>query len=94
MPQLPQAPPPWLTGTLLDEFLPIYVALARPTAHHAGYSQAEVDAMDIAVVAAVLKAGADPRESEKAAAMDLTKRRMLAAKEGRTLTHADLAELA
>lgn len=83
--------PGWLTGTAIDEFLPIYVALARHTDHHGAFSQAEVDAMDISTVAALLRAATDPSVSMQAAAADATSRRMQLAQQGeRPRSWADL----
>ena len=45
---------------MLDEFLPIYLALAKATKTHAGFGQDAVDRMDISVVAGLLGVGADP----------------------------------
>jgi len=42
------------TGTALDEFLPIYRALARPTRTHGPFSPDDVDRWDISAVATVL----------------------------------------
>ena len=67
------------------------MALARPTEHHAGFSQAQVDAMDIAVVAALLRAASDPAVSMNAAAADVTSQRMRMAEKGeRPRSWADL----
>lgn len=75
------------TDTALDEFLPIYVALAAPTKLHGALSPADVDAMDLSVVAALLGIGqADNLESEAAA---LNAARLAAAAEGRPFTWDD-----
>lgn len=92
------AAPAWATGTAIDEFTGIYLALSYPTkARPTTYTAAEVDRMPVAVVAALLGAGAEPvdarqiarREAENVA--DLRRQRALrvqaqAAAEGRTIT--------
>lgn len=50
------------TGTALDEFLPIYWYMSRPTKLHPPYSALDVDALDISVVAMLL--GVRPDEPE------------------------------
>lgn len=42
------------TGTALDEFLPIYWHLSHRTRTRPAYSAAEVDALDLSLVAALL----------------------------------------
>jgi hypothetical protein len=75
------------TGTALDEFLPIYVALAMPTKTHGALSPADVDAMDLSVVAALLGVGnADNLEGEAA---QLNAARLAAAAEGRPFSWDD-----
>lgn len=75
------------TDTPLDEFLPIYVALAMATKTHGALSPAEVDAMDISVVAALLGIGnADNLAGEAA---QLNAARLAAAAEGREFTWDD-----
>lgn len=49
------------TGTALDEFTPIYRALARETKHHGAFSPDQVDVWDITTVAVVL--GVDAGEN-------------------------------
>ena len=66
----PEDPPPE-TGTYLDEFLGIYRALSRAR----GWSQAEVDRMDIAVVAMELGLGGDKAERDDLAQLRELKRR-------------------
>lgn len=46
--------PAWQTGTALDEFLPIYKALAMTTGRHGALSPVDVDLMDISTVALLL----------------------------------------
>ena len=85
-PASPSVPPAWLTGTAIDEFTPIYMALAPATQTHGPLSPAEIDAMDIAVVAALLGIGARGSTPAIADPADLTRRRMLAARRGETFT--------
>jgi len=63
------------TGTAVDEFLPIYQQLARPTKDRRGFSPDEVDAMDLSVVAMLLGHGADPMRDQLAEMADLARRR-------------------
>lgn len=46
--------PPFVTNTVLDEFIPVYQQLACWTTTHGPFSPEEVDAMDISTVAALL----------------------------------------
>lgn len=62
------------TGTTWDEFLPIYAALAIPGVLRRGYTVPEVDAMEIPVVGALLRAGPRPLTAEEEAAEMLRKR--------------------
>jgi hypothetical protein len=87
----PAVPPAWRTGTAIDEFTPIYLALAQPTKTHGPLAPADVDAMDISVVAALLGVGAPGSAPPVADPAALTRQRMLAAREGRTLTWEDLS---
>lgn len=48
-----------MVGTSLDEFLPIYWFMSHPTKHRPAYTAGEVDALDLAVVAALLGLGGD-----------------------------------
>jgi hypothetical protein len=50
------------TGTAIDEFTPIYRALARESKHHGPFAPDQVDGWDITVVAVVL--GVDAGENE------------------------------
>lgn len=85
-PASPSVPPAWLTGTALDEFTPIYMALAPAAQAHGPLSPAEIDAMDIAVVAAMLGIGAGGTTPPTADPAELTRRRMLASRQGETFT--------
>src|SRR5690606_5064326 len=89
----PAVPPAWRTGTAIDESTPIYLALAlaSPPKPHGPLAPAEVDAMDISVVAALLGVGAPGSAPPVADPAALTRQRMLAAREGRTLTWEDLS---
>lgn len=69
----PSDPPSWITGTVEDQFTPIYLAMARDTMRDTngpvwrrGFSPAEVDAMDLTTVAALLGVG-DPLARQRAA---------------------------
>lgn len=66
--------PEWRTGTAMDEFTPIYLALAAG-GRYGRFTPAEVDAMDITLVALLLGMGADPGEADMAALADLARRR-------------------
>lgn len=59
---------PWRTGGALDEFTPIYLALARPTPRHGSISPTEADGMDLSVIAALM--GVGEAEQEQAQAWD------------------------
>lgn len=69
------------TGTVWDEFLPIYVALAIPGVLRRGYTAPEVDAMEVPLVGTLLRVGARPRTPEEEAA-DMLRRRVEAEKAG------------
>ena len=45
---------PPLTGTALDEFLPVYWYLGHPGKHRPAYTAGEVDRLDLSVVAMLL----------------------------------------
>lgn len=75
-----EAGPP-STGTWLDEFLPIYWWLARDTKVHRGFSQAEVDAMDLSLVAALLGVGGGGSRFERES-MAMIEARVRAAEQG------------
>lgn len=49
-----------MTGTYLDEFTPITLALSRATERHGPLSPADVDALDLSVAAALLGVGEKP----------------------------------
>jgi len=55
----PTAPAGWLTGTAIDEFTGVYMALNTPTRTRAAIGPAEADLMDLTVVAGVLGVVAD-----------------------------------
>lgn len=57
----------WRTGTALDEFTPIYRALAIWTKTHGPLAPAEVDAMDMTVIAAILGLDVESFEGKHAA---------------------------
>lgn len=65
----------WRTGTALDEFSPIYRALAQQTKNHGPMSPAEVDACDIPTVALLLGIGTDPGWDDMRQLADLARRR-------------------
>lgn len=44
----------WQTGTVLDEFTPIYRTLAMVTQRHGSLSPIEVDGMDISLIAVLM----------------------------------------
>jgi hypothetical protein len=67
--EVDRSPAPIETGTWLDEFLPIYRALA-PT-----YAPDQIDRMDIAAVAVLLGIGTDPMRAEMAELAELARRR-------------------
>jgi hypothetical protein len=56
----------WRTGGALDEFTPIYLALARPTARHGAISPAEADAMDLSLIAALMGVGEAQQQQTQA----------------------------
>jgi hypothetical protein len=62
------------TGTAMDEFLPIYRQLSRPTKDRRGFAPHEVDAMDLTVIAMLLGHGADPMRDQLAEQADLARR--------------------
>lgn len=73
----PDPEPDWRTGTAIDEFTPIYKALAIPTKHRRGFSPGEVDDMDITVCAVLLGVGAglSQEAADRAELADLVRRR-------------------
>lgn len=80
--ELPAAPESWRTETAIDEFTPIYLALGQATKKHGSIGPAEVDALDLSVVAALLGVGALDGGDFQAASRDLMARRMAAAASG------------
>ena len=88
-----------MTGTAIDEFTGVYLALAVPTKTRAAIDPAAADGMDLSVVAAMLGVVADPAKSQDphlvAAAMAEARRRGAQAvmdrarAEGRDLTWAE-----
>jgi hypothetical protein len=56
-PRVPGGDETWRTGGALDEFIPIYLALARPTPRHGSIGQAEADGMDLSIIAALMGVG-------------------------------------
>lgn len=71
-----------LSGTALDEFLPLYATLAMPTRQRPGYSQQEVDAMDLAVVATLLRVELVDTQDYESQAQAMLRRRLEAARAG------------
>jgi hypothetical protein len=65
----------WQTGTALDEFTPIYRALAVATKTHGAMSPPEVDACDIPTVALLLGIGTDPGWDDLRQLAELGRRR-------------------
>lgn len=63
------------TGSVWDEFLPIYAAMALPGPLRRGYVAAEVDAMEIPLVGSLLRVGHRPRTIEEDA-HDMLRKRM------------------
>lgn len=59
---------PWRTGGALDEFTPIYLALARPTARHGSIGITEADGMDLSLIAALM--GVGEAQQQQTAAWD------------------------
>lgn len=57
---------PWRTGGALDEFTPIYLALARETQRHGHISVAEADAMDLSLIAALMGVGEHEQQQREA----------------------------
>jgi hypothetical protein len=68
-PSVPDPAP--TTGTVMDEFLPIYRVLRKAY----GWPQPVVDAMDLSAVAEALGAESDPMASEKRELAELARRR-------------------
>ena len=56
-PRHPGGDETWRTGGALDEFIPIYLALSRPTDRHGAIGPSEADAMDLSVIAALMGVG-------------------------------------
>lgn len=52
------------TGTAIDEFLPLYWVLARPTRTRPAMGPAEIDALDLSVMAALLGLRPDDPDDE------------------------------
>jgi hypothetical protein len=65
----------WQTGTALDEFTPIYRALAVTTKAHGSMSPPEVDLCDVPTVALLLGIGTDPEWDDMRQLAELGKRR-------------------
>ena len=80
--ELPAEPENWRTGTAIDEFTPIYMALARRTKRHEAIGPRDVDALDLSVVAALLGVGGIDGGDFESASADLIKRRLHAAQTG------------
>lgn len=57
--------PEWRTGTVIDEFTPIYLSLAQWTKRHGPITPDQVDRLDISIVAAIM--GVDAGSSFSAA---------------------------
>lgn len=68
-------PDAWKTGTAIDEFTPIYEALAVPTKTRRGFAPHEVDLMDISVAARLLGVGKSPMMAELDELRELKRRR-------------------
>lgn len=65
----PSEPPAWATGTYLDQFTPIYLALAIPQpGRHRGFSPAEVDDMDLTTIWAFM--GVEEARRARAASIE------------------------
>lgn len=62
------------TDTILDEFLPVYYWLARPTKKRQGFTQPEIDGMDMTVVAMLLGVADDRSRFEDESAAILAAR--------------------
>lgn len=69
------------TGTVWDEFLPIYAAMAIPGPLRRGYTMDEVDAMPMEVVGALMRVGPRQRTVEEDMA-DMLRRRVEAQRLG------------
>lgn len=54
---------PWRTGTWLDEYTPIYLAMNTTTKTRGAIPPSEVDLLEIPMVAALLGIAADPMRS-------------------------------
>ena len=65
----------WETGTAIDEFTPIYLALARQTDRHGAFSPDQVDRMDLTVVAVMMGVGVDVEANEMAELAELGRMR-------------------
>ena len=105
MPRPPGAPSgieSWRTGTWLDEYTPIYMALSQPGKNRGPMQPSEVDQLPIPMVGAFLGVGSDPLRSDDVhrVSAELNRQRLAAAQvaqekaaaEGRHLTLAQ-AEL-
>jgi hypothetical protein len=75
---LPPEPERWHTGSAIDEFTPIYLALSRATKLHGAIAPSEVDALDLTVVAALLGVGGLDGGDFDSASRDLIRRRAAA----------------
>lgn len=76
-----QAPLVEITGTVWDEFVPIYASMAIPGPLRRGYSSMEVDGMEVPVVGALMRVGSRPKTPEDEAA-DMLRRRVEAERLG------------
>lgn len=47
-------PPDWWTGTVEDEFTPIYMGMAQPSVLHRGFTPGDVDRMDLVTIWALM----------------------------------------
>lgn len=78
----------WRTGTAIDEFTPIYVALGVATKLHGAFTQDEIDNMDLPVIATLL--GITNTDAVWGNDVDIVTRRMEAAKQGKTVDWSDV----
>lgn len=70
-----QAQVEWKTGTAIDEFTPIYRSFALATKQHGPMSPADLDGMDLTVVALLMGIGTDPGATDMADFAELARRR-------------------
>lgn len=57
---------PWLTGTVEDQFTPIYLSMAVAGKHHGPIPAALVDAMDLTTIAALMGIGEEAARQRRA----------------------------